>query len=236
MTRNAVLELDDVRSGYGSGQVVRGVTLRVAEGEVLAVLGKNGMGKTTLLRTVMGYNRLQGGRVRFAGADISALPVHRRARAGIAYVPQERALFQDLSVRDNLRLGVADDRGFAAGLEEARSLFPFLAGRLAQPAGTLSGGEQKSLILARALMAGPRLALVDEVTEGLQPSLVDRLAGVLRQVARSGGRALLMVEQHVSFALAVADRYVVLKLGEIVAEGHAGEASARASIEQHLQV
>lgn len=231
----AALELDGACSGYGSAQVVRGVSLRVAPGEAVAVLGKNGMGKTTLLRTIMGYNRLQAGRLRIAGADMAGAPVHRRARDGVAYAPQERALFQDLSVRDNLRLGLAGDRAFPAALEQVRGLFPFLVERLGQTAGTLSGGEQKMLLLARALMAGPRLVLVDEVSEGLQPSVIDRLADVLR-AARAQGRALVLVEQHVGFALAVADRYVVLKLGEVVADGATADPAARETIGSHLRV
>jgi len=233
---DAALELEGVSSGYGTARVVRGVSLRLAPGEVLAVLGKNGMGKTTLLRTVMGYNALQEGRLRILGADMAGTSVHRRARIGVAYAPQERALFQDLSVRDNLRLGLVADRGLPKALDCVRALFPFLAERLGQAAGTLSGGEQKMLILARALMAGPKLVLVDEISEGLQPSVVDRLAGVLRQAARAEDRAMLLVEQHVGFALSVADRYVVLKLGEIVAAGDAADPAARDRIEAHLSV
>lgn len=234
--RDAVLELEDVSSGYGTARVVRSVSLRLAPGEVLAVLGKNGMGKTTLLRTVMGYNALQEGRLRILGTNMAGAPVHRRARIGVAYAPQERALFQDLSVRDNLRLGLVADRGLPKALDGVRALFPFLTERLGQAAGTLSGGEQKMLILARALMAGPNLVLVDEITEGLQPSVVDRLTGVLRQAARAEDRAMLLVEQHVGFALSVADRYVVLKLGEIVAAGDAADPTARDKIEAHLSV
>jgi len=230
------LQLLDVRSGYGAAEVVRGVSLHVAPGEIVALLGKNGMGKTTLLRTVMGYNKLQGGQVRIFGADMQNAPVHQRARVGVAYAPQEQALFQDLSVRDNLRLGLAHDRQFTRALARVRDLFPFLADRLDQPAGTLSGGEQKMLLVARALMIEPRLVLIDEVTEGLQPSVVDRLAAVLRHAAHEEGRAILLVEQHVGFALAVADRYAALKLGEIVASGATSDSNVRPVIEEHLRV
>ncbi len=230
------LELDHIGSGYGEARVVGDVSLKVAFGEVVVLLGKNGMGKTTLLRTVMGYNRLQTGRVFIMGHDMANVAVHQRARAGVAYVPQERALFQDLSVRDNLRLGLSTDRQFATALARVRGLFPFLADRLAQPAGTLSGGEQKMLLVARALMTDARLVLIDEVTEGLQPSVVDRLAEIIRHAARSEGRAILLVEQHVGFALSVADRYAALKLGEIVAMGSASDSGARSTIEEHLRV
>lgn len=230
------LELDNVSSGYGSAMVLRDVTLRVQPGEVVGLLGKNGMGKTTLLRTAMGFLKLRSGTVRIGGRDVRGEPVHGRARLGVAYTPQERALFQDLSVRDNLRLGLAHDRDFDVGFNRVRGFFPFLAERLAQPAGTLSGGEQKMLLVARALMTAPRLVLIDEVTEGLQPSVVQRLADVLREAAQRDGRAILLVEQHVRFTLSVADRYAVLKLGEIVAQGTTASPEARDIIEHQLRV
>lgn len=232
----AALELTALSSGYGSALVVRNVSVLVSPGEVVALLGKNGMGKTTLLRTVMGYLRPMHGTVRAFGRDMGGTPVHARAREGIGYVPQERALFQDLPVRDNIRLGLPNDRGLPQALARVRALFPFLMERLAQKAGTLSGGEQKMLLLARALAADPRLLLIDEVTEGLQPSIVDRLAGVITAESRQAGRAILLVEQHVGFALRVADRYAVLKGGEIVAEGRAADANAATTVMTHLQV
>jgi branched-chain amino acid transport system ATP-binding protein len=171
-----------------------------------------------------------------AGSDLTHAPVHHRARHGISYAPQERALFQDLSIRENLRLGLAHDRELPQALERVHAIFPFLTERLAQPAGTLSGGEQKMLLVARALMTAPSVVLVDEVTEGLQPSVVDRLAAVLRQAAVQDGRAILLVEQHVRFALEVADRYAVLKLGAIVASGSTQDVDARGTIEGQLRV
>jgi branched-chain amino acid transport system ATP-binding protein len=231
-----MLEVAALSSGYGAAQVVRSVSLNVAGGEVLALLGKNGMGKSTLLRTIMGYLNPQDGRIAIAGQDVTGAPVHRRARHGMAYAPQERALFQDLSIRDNLRLGLAHDRELPQALERVRTTFPFLTERLSQPAGTLSGGEQKMLLVARALMTAPCVVLVDEVTEGLQPSVVDRLAAVLRRAAVLDGRAILLVEQHVRFALEVADRYAVLKLGAIVASGSTRDADASDTIEALLRV
>jgi len=230
------LEVSGLTSGYGAAQVVRDVSLGVGPGEVLALLGKNGMGKSTFLRTIMGYLKPQSGSIRVRGAELAGAPVHYRARHHVAYAPQERALFQDLSVRDNLRLGLAHDGEFPAALDRVRATFPFLVDRLAQQAGTLSGGEQKMLLVARALMTAPSLLLVDEVTEGLQPSVVDRLAAVLRQAAVEDGRAILLVEQHVRFALDVADRYVVLKLGAIVASGSTRDIDARHTIEEQLRV
>jgi branched-chain amino acid transport system ATP-binding protein len=231
-----MLDIATLSSGYGGAQVVRSVSLQVGKGEVLALLGKNGMGKSTLLRTIMGYLKPREGSIKVASRDLTGVPVHHRARAGLAYAPQERALFQDLSIRENLRLGLAHDRELPQALERVRAIFPFLTERLAQPAGTLSGGEQKMLLVARALMTAPSVVLVDEVTEGLQPSVVDRLAAVLRQAAVQDGRAILLVEQHVRFALEVADRYAVLKLGAIVASGSTQDVDARGTIEGQLRV
>jgi branched-chain amino acid transport system ATP-binding protein len=231
-----MLDVAGLSSGYGAAQVLRSVSLQVAKGEVLALLGKNGMGKSTFLRTIMGYLKPLGGTIRLGGSDLTHAPVHHRARHGISYAPQERALFQDLSIRDNLRLGLTHDRQLGEALDRVRATFPFLIERLAQPAGTLSGGEQKMLLVARALMTAPSLVLIDEVTEGLQPSVVDRLAAVLRRAAVEDGRAIMLVEQHVRFALQVADRYAVLKLGAIVAAGSTSDADASDAIEAQLRV
>ncbi len=231
-----ILELSGVRSGYGEAMVVHGVDLDVAPGEILAILGKNGVGKSTLLKTVMGFLPTRGGSIRLGGRDITGLAPHRVARLGVAYTPQERALFADIAVEDNLRLGLREERGFEGRLRRAARHFPFLLDRRPQAAGTLSGGEQKMLLLTRALIAGPRLMLVDEISEGLQPSVIQRLVEVLREERRETGLSILLVEQNVRFALAVADRYAVLKRGEIVDRGEVGAPGAEASIHEHLSV
>jgi ABC-type branched-subunit amino acid transport system ATPase component len=230
------LELADVRSGYGEAVVVRDVDLDIRPGEIFVLLGKNGMGKSTLLKTVMGFLPLLGGRVRLFGEEISGLQPHRIARRAIAYTPQEQALFQDLTVEENLRLALRDDRALMPGLERIGTFFPFIPERRKQRAGTLSGGEQKMLLIARALMTRPRLLLVDEISEGLQPSVIDRLADVLRAERNESDTTMLLIEQHVKFALAVADRYAVLKLGEIVDRGAGSDPGAQASITEHLTV
>ncbi|MEO8040606.1 MAG: ABC transporter ATP-binding protein, partial [Betaproteobacteria bacterium] len=216
--------------------VLRDVDLAVQPGEIFVLLGKNGMGKTTLLKTVMGFIAIQKGRVHLFGSDRTGHPPYRIARSAVAYSPQEQALFQDLSVRDNLELGLRDRSHFDEDLERIGQAFPFLPNRLVQRAGTLSGGEQKMLLVARALMARPRLMLIDEITEGLQPSVIERLAGVLRAERDRAGTAILLIEQNVQFALAVGDRYAVLKRGEIVDRGVVGTAGAAASITEHLAV
>ena len=230
------LRLHDVRSGYGEAIVVNGVDLDVDCGEIVALLGKNGMGKTTLLKTVMGFVPIGGGEVALFGERVDALAPHRIARRAIAYTPQEQALFQDLTVRENLRLGLRDDRQLEDGIGRVGEIFSFIPERLRQRAGTLSGGEQKMLLVARALISRPKLMLIDEITEGLQPSVIDRLIDALRAERAHSGTAMLLVEQHVKFALAVADRYAILKLGEIADSGAVGANGVEARIAGQLSV
>ena len=232
----AALELHGVSSGYGESIVVRDVALDIHPGEIFVLLGKNGMGKSTLLKTVMGFLPIRSGTIRVSGEDITGQPPHRIARRAIAYTPQEQSLFQDLSVVENLQLAVQNEGRLRAGLRRMGEIFPFIPQRLKQRAGTLSGGEQKMLLIARALMSAPRLVLVDEITEGLQPSVVQKLAAVLTAEREQAGTAMLLIEQHVTFALEVADRYAVLKLGEIVDRGAAVDAGAEQRITAHLSV
>ncbi|MCJ2086487.1 ABC transporter ATP-binding protein [Methylobacterium sp. E-005] len=231
----AALALDNVASGYGAVSIVKGVSLSVAPGEIVALLGKNGMGKTTLLKTILGMVALRGGGITIDGQALGTLSPAKLVALGVGYAPQEQPLFQDLSIRDNLRLAVPSDRHLPAALERLFGHFPFLKDRLAQRAGTLSGGEQKMLILGRALMLRPRLLLIDEISEGVQPSMVERLRKVLL-AERDGGLSMLVVEQHVAFALGLADRYAVLKLGEIVDSGSTKAPDAQARVIDHLAV
>jgi ABC-type branched-subunit amino acid transport system ATPase component len=230
------LKVSGVSSGYGGAIVVRNVSLEIETGEIFALLGKNGMGKTTLLKTVLGFLPARSGRVDVFGEEVTRLPSYIIARRGIAYSPQEQTLFQDLTVEENLRLGLRDDRRVAAETDRVAEYFPMLRERRRQKAGTLSGGEQKMLIVARALMASARLILIDEISEGLQPSMIERLASVLRAERRRTGAAILMVEQNVPFALSVADRYAVLKIGEIADAGRADDSGAARRIKDHLSV
>jgi ABC-type branched-subunit amino acid transport system ATPase component len=230
-----VLSLRDISSGYGAVSVVKSVTLSVRSSEIVAVLGKNGMGKSTLLKTILGLIPLRGGVIHVGGLDQVDLTPARMIAWGLSYVPQEQALFQDLSIRDNFRLAVRNDAELGPALDHAFGYFPFLRERLKQKAGTLSGGEQKMLILARALMLRPRLLLIDEISEGLQPSVVDRIVGVLRDERSRDGTAMLVVEQNLDFALRVADRWAVLKMGEIDDQGPGG-LEARARVLEHLSL
>jgi ABC-type branched-subunit amino acid transport system ATPase component len=232
----ATLELAGVSSGYGEALVLRDLDLVVEPGEIFALLGKNGMGKSTLLKTIMGFLPARTGRIRIAGTETTGLAPHRVARRSIAYTPQEQALFQDLTVADNLKLVLPDARRVTAGLERIAAWFPVLRKRLHQRAGTLSGGEQKMLLVARALLTEPQLMLVDEITEGLQPTMVAAVAEALRSERQRGTVAILLVEQNVPFASAIADRFAVLKRGEIVSRGNVADANSRATIEEHLSV
>ncbi|HLJ63564.1 MAG TPA: ATP-binding cassette domain-containing protein [Stellaceae bacterium] len=233
---SAILDLEGVSSGYGEAMVLNEVSLTLDKGEIFALLGKNGMGKSTLLQTVMGFLPLRTGRIRLGGEDISGFPPHRIARKSVAYTPQEQALFQDLSVADNLRLGRREAHGFEEGIARLGQFFPFIPERLRQRAGTLSGGEQKMLLIARALLAEAKLLLIDEISEGLQPSVVERLATVLRAEREERGLSILLIEQNVRFALDIADRYAVLKRGEIADRGRIHDPDLESRITAHLSV
>jgi ABC-type branched-subunit amino acid transport system ATPase component len=230
-----LLEIAGVSSGYGAITIIRDLSLTIRKGEIFALTGRNGMGKTTLLKTILGLIPLRSGDVVYAGASLKGVPPSRLIASGMSYAPQELPLFQDLSIRDNLRLALPSDRRFAEASDRAFACFPFLKDRLGQKAGTLSGGEQKMLILARALMHRPRLLLIDEISEGLQPSIVETIAAVLTRERDTNGTTVLLVEQNLDFALRVADRWAVLKLGVIDDRGVAG-AGARERVLAHLRI
>ena len=231
-----ILNVSGLESGYGAAMVLKDLHLSLRPGEVFAILGKNGMGKTTLLKTLMGFIRPKKGKVSFFGEGTDSWTPDRIARHQVAYIPQEQALFQDLTVRENLGLALARDKDFEPRFQIIADYFPFLKQRMAQKAGTLSGGEQKMLLVARALICQPRIILIDEITEGMQPSVIERLIGILRGEREKFGTAMLMVEQNVHFALAAADRYAVLDLGRIIEAGTTADVHAHARITSHLSV
>ncbi|AOF93340.1 ABC transporter ATP-binding protein [Sinorhizobium sp. RAC02] len=235
MSEAAKLELVGVSSGYGINDVVNDVSLSIPSGEIFALLGKNGMGKTTLLKTILGFLGLSGGTIKVDGSIISGRKPAQLIASGIGYAPQELPLFQDLAIRDNLRLALKSDRLLPDALDRVYAYFPFLKDRLAQKAGTLSGGEQKMLILARALMLRPRLLLIDEISEGLQPSVVQNIARALKEDREGWGTTVLLVEQNLDFALSVADRWGILKLGAIQEVSANGPSSA-GRVMQHLKI
>ena len=215
-----LLNFDSVTAGYGRAVVLEGVTLEVNEGEVVALLGANGAGKTTLLRTASGMLRATAGSIRVGGVDAARLSSHQIARSGVAQVPEGRGVFPGLTVEENLRLGTFAARDGEAGgwKESAFELFPWMKNRARQVAGTLSGGEQQMLAIARALVAQPRLLLLDEPSLGLSPRIVEEVFRTL-QAIRSRGVAILLAEQNVRRALDLADRGYVLNAGRVALEG-----------------
>jgi ABC-type branched-subunit amino acid transport system ATPase component len=221
-----LLEVDGVDAGYGSVQILFDVSLEVAEGEVLALLGTNGAGKSTLLRTVSGLHPITRGALRFAGADVTTLPAHDRVTAGIVQLAGGRAVFPGLSVAENLRVGaftfLRDHDRVEARIAEALQLFPSLDGRLGQLAGSLSGGEQQMVALAKALLPEPRLLIIDELSLGLAPVVVGRLLEVIASL-RATGMTMLIVEQSLNVAAAFADRAVFMERGQVRFSGSPAE-------------
>ena len=226
----ALLELDGVNARYGPVRALHGVSLAVDDGEIVAVLGANGAGKTTTLRAVSGTVR-RAGRISFAGRTLERRPPEAVARAGIAHVPEGRGTFGELTVHENLRLGAWTRRGRLRG-EEERVLahFPALAERTRQPAGTLSGGEQQMLALARALMARPRLLMLDEPSLGLAPLVVASIFAILRRLNEEEGLAVLLVEQNATLALEAASTAYVLEVGRVAVAGPAADLRADESV------
>jgi urea transport system ATP-binding protein len=222
-----MLSVDRVSASYGSSQVLYDIDLHVGEGEAVALLGRNGVGKTTLLRTIIGLHPAGAGTMAFADTDMTPLSAYRRARLGIGYVPQGRGIFPHLTVAENLAIGSAAVSG-RTGARPAYPIdefFPALGRLRERKGGVLSGGEQQQLALARALEGSPRLLLLDEPTEGIQPSVVQEIGAVLERLRREFGVAILLVEQHLDFAWALTDRYYVLQRGRVVREGAAREGS-----------
>jgi branched-chain amino acid transport system ATP-binding protein len=220
LSTTAGLVLERVSAGYGETVVIEGVSLDLPPGETLAVLGRNGVGKTTLLATIMGHTRLRSGGIRFAGREISALPPYRRARLGIGFVPQEREIFPSLTVEENLLVAACPGRW---SLPRVYDFFPSLAERRRNRGNQLSGGEQQMLAIGRALIGNPSLLLMDEPLEGLAPVIVDALLAGLDRLKREDDLALLLVEQHASLALELAPRAIILDRGLTVFSGASRE-------------
>jgi len=215
-----LLALDRVTAGYGDGVVLEDVSLALDEGDSLALLGRNGVGKTTLLVTLMGLTRLRGGTLTWRGSDLALLPTHRRSQSGLGWVPQERYMFPSLTVEEHLT-AVARPGRFT--VPRIYAIFPRLEERRSNYGNQLSGGEQQMLAIARALMVNPALLLLDEPMEGLAPIIVQELMGVIRDLVSDGGMAVIVVEQHAKLALSLTRQAVVLERGRVV---HRSESEA----------
>ncbi|WP_112875171.1 ABC transporter ATP-binding protein [Paracoccus endophyticus] len=220
-----LLEVSDLNAWYGESHVLHGVTMTVAEGETVCILGRNGMGKTTTLRSIMGIVRKRTGRIAFAGQDLMAMPLHRTARAGLGFVPEERGIFATLTVEENLMLPPVTAPG-GMSIAEIHDLFPNLRERRNSPGTKLSGGEQQMLAMARILRTGARCLLLDEPTEGLAPVIIQAIGDVLRTL-KARGLTVVLVEQNFRFASKVADRFYVMDHGVMTQEFPVGDLEAR---------
>ena len=230
-----MLELAEIDAFYGNSRALQGINLMVGSGEFLSVLGRNGVGKTTLMRSILGLMDRVTGRMSLDGDDISALLTHQRAKAGIAYVPQGRGILPRFTVRENLTLGIFAARS-PNGIEEwVLDLFPVLKEFLNRYGGNLSGGQQQQLAIARALLAQPKVILLDEPTEGIQPNIVEQIEDVIVRLNRERGITVVLVEQNVAFARRASHRFALLEKGRVVAKGVIGELSDEL-IQRHMAV
>ncbi|HEX9183423.1 MAG TPA: ABC transporter ATP-binding protein [Burkholderiales bacterium] len=239
MTAAALLSVRDIHTYYGDSYVLQGLSLELREGAIIAILGRNGMGKTTLVRSVAGLTPPRAGEILFKGASLAGRPPYAVAQAGIALVPQGRRIFKSLSVRENLLLptsGLARPRAGRWNLAAVLAEFPQLAERIEHPGGALSGGEQQMLAVGRALMANPDLILMDEPSEGLSPKLVQQVGQIMRKL-REHGHAVLLVEQNFALAMSVADHLYVVSAGRFVFAGTPAELQRSPQVlDQHLGV
>lgn len=232
-----MLDVQKINQFYGSSHTLRGISLSVKQGECMALLGRNGVGKTTFLKCLMGVQSISSGSITFAGHDIDTLPPHARAKLGMAYVPQGREIFARLTVEENILMGMATKPSRQAHdiKEEVFDLFPVLRTMLKRRGGDLSGGQQQQLAIARALVADPKLIIFDEPTEGIQPSIIKDIGRVINLLRNRGDIAILLCEQYFDFARELADRFVVLSRGEVVAAGDRSEMDSEA-VRKHLSV
>ena len=231
-----MLQVENVQLFYGASHILRGVNVRAVKGQVTCILGRNGVGKTSLIRAILGLKAIGDGRILWEDQDITHLYPHQRARLGLGNVPQGREIFPRLTVEENLRTGFAQlPKALRVIPEHVFQLFPALRNMLTRRGGDLSGGQQQQLTIARALVTRPRLLILDEPTEGIQPSIIKDIKNVIERLASRGDMAILLVEQYFEFARDLADQFYVLNRGETVMEGQKGEMD-EADIRRHLTV
>ena len=222
-----MLNVSHIQQYYGSSHILRGVSLSAKAGEVTVLLGRNGVGKSTLLKSIMGLVSIKEGQIQLNQKDITRATPYQRARAGLGYVPQGREIFNRLTVEDNLRMGLATQSASAKIPSELFELFPVLQQMLHRRGGDLSGGQQQQLAIARALAGNPKVLILDEPTEGIQPSIIKIIGLVIRRLAKRGDMAILMCEQYYDFAQGLADQYLVMDRGEVVAQGPGHEMQSK---------
>lgn len=227
------LAVEELEVHYGGSRILRDMSLQVPSGSIVAVMGRNGVGKTTLLKAIMGLLTPSKGRVFFAGEDVTALTADKRTRRGLGYVPQGREIFPQLTVRENLAIGLQACGGRGEVPEEVLALFPVLADMQERLGGNLSGGQQQQLAIARALVGQPKVLMLDEPTEGIQPSIILEIEKVLLQLKERGEFAIVLVEQYFDFARQIADHFFLMDRGRILLQGTAAELSDE-SIKTHL--
>lgn len=237
MSDTVLLRTEGLCGGYGGEQVLQGVDLTLNAGEIVAVIGRNGVGKSTLMRTLTGLLTPSAGKIWFDGRDVTRDPANRRALQGIGYIPQGREVFPDLSVRENLLVGEVAGKGRAApDYERVYRFFPILKERARQRAGTLSGGQQQQLAIGRAMVGHPRLMLLDEPSEGIQPSIIKDISRNVRTLNEQTGVAVLLVEQNLSLIVSMAQRGYVMEKGRIVASLGPDEITSRDEVRRYLTI
>ena len=230
-----MLNVDSLHQAYGGSHILRGLSFAVETGKVTALLGRNGVGKTTLLKALMGVVKTREGRITFDGRDITHLPPHERVRAGIGYVPQGREIFPRLTVEENLLMGLATRPGGTPIPQRIFDMFPVLRQMLNRRGGDLSGGQQQQLAIGRALAMGPKLLILDEPTEGIQPSIIKDIERAIRMLAATGEMAILLVEQYYDFAESLADQYLLMERGEFIMRGR-GDTMPQDGVREALAV
>jgi urea transport system ATP-binding protein len=226
LVSDALLRVDGLNQYYGGSHILRNLSFEARLGEITVILGRNGVGKTTLLKSLMGVVPVKTGQITLAGTDITKATSYDRVRLGTGYVPQGREIFGRLTVEDNLRMGLASRPGGTGIPAELFELFPILKQFLQRRGGDLSGGQQQQLAIARALAAGPKLLMLDEPTEGIQPSIIKDIGRVIRMLADRGNMAIVLVEQYYDFAAELADQYLVMERGEVVMRGRGADMAA----------
>jgi urea transport system ATP-binding protein len=230
-----MLTIENLNQAYGGSHILRGLSFEVKTGEVTTLLGRNGVGKTTLLKSLMGLVKTKSGSITFDGKDITNLPPHERVKAGIGFVPQGREIFPRLTVEENLLMGLATKPGNTPIPQRIFDMVPLLKQMMHRRGGDLSGGQQQQLAIGRALAMGPKLLILDEPTEGIQPSIIKDIERAIRMLAETGEMAILLVEQYYDFAEALADQYLLMERGEFIMRGR-GETMPQDGVREALAV